>query len=85
MLDEEGERGFSMNVTKRKALTRIVIGRYDLSMPPQYLRRQGDGANSAFSVPSVVKIPSNAGDGSPPCCSFVTYSESPARRGKQGG
>ena len=34
MLDEEWERGFSMNVTKRKALTRIVIGRYDLSMPP---------------------------------------------------
>ena len=34
MLDEQLKRGFSMKVIKRKALTRNVIGRFDLSMPP---------------------------------------------------
>ena len=34
MLDEELERGFSIRAIKRKALTRSVIGRFDLSMPP---------------------------------------------------
>ena len=43
MLDEEWERELSVKVTKRKALTRNVLGRFDLSMPPQSLRTQGDG------------------------------------------
>ena len=47
----ELKRGFSKKVIERKAPTRSVIGKFDLSMPPLVPRTRGDG----ISFPPIPK------------------------------